>query len=215
MGIHDALVHDLLESLDPGMSITRIGQIVADSISTNPAIATMVKEIHSRIPDPLIQGDALQLFQRLRGIGPRLVLPDAGEVETVLVPVLYASAQANLEPGDVALFQEANLKKNLKKASRKAAKVLNSQFLGELLVETQIQSAKNPAIARKLTEAASAIRAATPEFESQLQRADVALARKCTLGGKPCGVVCWIIVIIIIIIVILLPAKDTSTPAEA
>lgn len=202
---HETLSRQLLSALDPSLNIVDIGQLLAEAVERDSDVANLVKEIHGKIPGPLVSRNAQDKFEQLGGASHAFSFPDISQSESLLVATLWASVRASLKRSDTEMFRGAQLKKTLEKIGNKAAALLKPEFLGELLLDAQRECIQNPMVGRQLQDAITAIRAAFPDFESQLKRADVALSRKCTLGGRPCGVVCWIIVIIIIIIIILLP----------
>ncbi|HLG22120.1 MAG TPA: hypothetical protein VI382_04835 [Candidatus Manganitrophaceae bacterium] len=210
-------VYEFLDPISPPDLrdlIVRAGDILAKAAIKSPVIAKAMRGIHAQIPGPMVKGKQLALYERMRGIGANLYMPDVHEPVKLLLAVLYLKAKMAMQRSKGEISPN-DLAKKLGKAHGRP-EILNQEFLGELLVETSIRAARDPAFARQLEDAVAEIRTAIPVFEQQMQSTGNAVTDEgvCIIcredpetGEVICGEgkkwVCWIIIIIVIIIIIL------------
>jgi hypothetical protein len=208
-------VRDFLDPIDSRAALVHFGEAVGRAAITKPAISKVLRRLHSSIPSPMVKGEPLALYDRLRGIGTHLNLPDVHEPVRPLLAVLYLRAKAALEHVEPDTFPDL-LQRNLKKLQSSHQMLLNQEFLGELLVETEIRAGRDRSFAQRLTEAADELTAASPDLGRQMDSTGSAVSEKgkCIVcredpetGEVICGEaknwVCWVIIVIIIVIIVI------------
>ncbi len=206
-------VFNFFHSINPGPAIIKAGDIIAEAASKDPQIAKTLTDIHKKITRQFLRGESLKLYERIHGISGFSKILGVPEEFGLLLAVLYLKAKFGLERMDAAKLS-GKLKAALKKGLPET-KILDPDFLGELMVETAIRAARDNSFAQSLKTAANEIKAAVPSFQRQKGRVSQMVDIDCEIckhdeNGAPYDCitipdwVCWGTIIIIIIVIVII-----------
>jgi hypothetical protein len=224
----DARAHalEILAPVDPRAGMQIVAERLLEAAAEDDSIIEKFAAIRSTINNTVIVGDPhMAIYNRLRSPQAVLDVPAAPEWMRAIFTVAYLRARAVIASGAAS-----SVIHNFTKSLDRAVELLDfvrseSDFAGELLVETTMRMRDDKEFARTIRAGAAELRALSEHIygkydgttpEGELSGAPKALARMQSGGGgdgctcctntngttecEPCS--CWIIVIIIIVIVV-------------
>jgi hypothetical protein len=165
-------VFDFLSPIDPRLSFLAVGEMLIQASSDKElrkAISEAAASVFGWISNekkPPIRSETLAKYNRIRRRDRPGYLPSVPEALQPLLTVLYLRAKAALRNTGSGMrsFTEA-LRVNLPKVKTSLAK-LDEDFLGALLLETEVRALHDHAFARLLDDGAQELAAAVPPLQS-------------------------------------------------
>jgi len=214
-------VQDFLSPIDPRMSIRKFGKFLIDKAKKDPAIAKKFHEILEKIGNekPLIGQMHSTLYERIKTSAVALDLPTAPEWLQPIIVAAYLKAKAILQNGHINSSLYNDVSKKLDKVSHLIDKIVEPDFLGELLVETTLNAREDAIFAKSLKAGADEFLSLVKHLyelpDNPQEYTTVSMMRNnnneggCTAcrtdpgGATVCTPIsCWVIVIIIIVVII-------------
>lgn len=194
MTIHQQQLFDFLRPSDARLSFLTVGETLVEASSDkelNKAIneaSTSVFGWISNKEKPTISAETLAKYNRIRRrerLGYLQEVPD--ELEPLLT-VLYLRAKASLQNtgGGMRSFSEV-LKSNLPKVKTSLEK-LDKDFLGALLLETEVRALHDRSFARLIDDATQELATAVPRLKAI---ADQLIALKPKNDQEECDCTVW------------------------
>lgn len=213
-------VADFFIPINP--SLADAVSVLADAISgpdsaLKESVLNAIAAVRERMRDqkrPLLTTEQAQLYNRIGRRADLEVLPDSGEATflNTMVSVLNLRAEAGLRSVNVATWRD-DLLNGLSRVPERLNN-LSDDYLGEVVLETELRAAADPSFARELTSSARRIDATRPglqaavgQFEALLDNDDddcSCIVHAC--NGYECRNFCiasWFICILIVIGIIL------------
>jgi len=208
-----------LFSVDPRLTIQKVGRAVFEAAENDPEFATMLDTIQRKLGDgrPLINEEQGAVFDKIKTIRAVPDIPTAPDWLRPVIAAAYLKAKASLSNKKTEFLAE-DLKKTLSKVIQ-LVDDLEPEFIGELMIETTLSARDDKQFAKSLADGAAEFRALVsdlygePEGDRHDKHAPIAAARassgaksrgSCTVcRGNHCEPIsCWAIVVVVIIIIV-------------
>ena len=164
-----------LSSVDPRGGFLRIAERIAETAERDPEARNILGAIANWSTGPVIDRQSLEFYQRIRrpGIHPDFL---GSPEKTLLAAVTHLRAAEGVR---LAVTRSPAVLNETKKGLHTAYQLLQDlepQFIGELLVETELRASRDPVFAGKLEGAMADIQWLTPQLTPLAKQVEALLA---------------------------------------